>query len=88
MLIDGADIECTLLKVGAVCVDMLIDALCECRRGLRAGGSDIMAGPVVLAYVADRGLFINDGDGFDVGGRDEFLDECCWGNGLPPSSSL
>lgn len=77
MLITGADMECTELSVGAVCVDMVIEALCECSRGLRDGGSDINAGEDVLAYVAARGLFIKDGDGFDVGGRDEFLDDCC-----------
>lgn len=68
---------CALFNVGAFCADIVIEALCECNLGLRAGGSDAIAGVDVLAYVADRGLFTNDGDGLDVGGRDEFLDDCC-----------
>lgn len=76
VLITGADIDCTLLKVGACWADMLAEALCECKRGRRNGGSDIMDCEDVFAYVADLGLVINDGDGFEVGGRDEFLEDC------------
>lgn len=68
--------DCTLLKVGACPEDMVTEALCECKRGRRIGGSDITACEDALAYVADLGLFIKDGEGFEVGGRDEFLDDC------------